>query len=203
MADKRSKGAEGIYCRYIKRGLDIALSALLIFFLFIPMLLIALAIMLESRGGAIFRQRRCGRGGKDFVCYKFRTMYQSAPKDMPASRLVDSERYITRVGRFLRRSSLDELPQLFNVLKGDMSLIGPRPLIPIEEEMHRGRRENGVYSIRPGITGLAQVSGRNSLCDSEKLRQDIIYLSDMRLGLDARILLSTLKKVITREGVEG
>jgi O-antigen biosynthesis protein WbqP len=198
---KMSRGAESIYCRYIKRALDILLSALLIFFLLLPMLVIALAVRSESEGGAIFRQTRRGRGGREFVCYKFRTMYTHAPKNMPASRLTDRGKYVTRVGKLLRKSSLDELPQLFNVLKGDMSIVGPRPLICEEEQMHEGRIRNGVYSIRPGITGLAQVRGRNLLCDEEKLEQDSIYLSDIRLGLDAKILLSTIKKVITHEGV--
>lgn len=198
---KMSRGAESIYCRYIKRALDILLSALLIFFLLLPMLVIALAVRSESEGGAIFRQTRRGRGGKEFVCYKFRTMYTHAPKNMPASRLADRGKYVTRVGKLLRKSSLDELPQLFNVLKGDMSIVGPRPLICEEKQMHEGRIRNGVYSIRPGITGLAQVRGRNLLCDEEKLEQDSIYLSDIRLGLDAKILLSTIKKVITHEGV--
>ncbi|MBR2346118.1 MAG: sugar transferase [Clostridia bacterium] len=195
------RGAESIYCRYIKRALDILLSALLIFFLCLPMLIIAIAVRSESEGGAIFKQTRRGRGGKEFVCYKFRTMYAHAPKNMPASRFADHEKYVTRVGGFLRKSSLDELPQLFNVIRGDMSIVGPRPLICEEEQMHEGRLREGVYNIRPGITGLAQISGRNYLRDEEKLKQDSIYLSDLRLLLDAKIILSTLKKVITHEGV--
>jgi O-antigen biosynthesis protein WbqP len=198
---KMSRGAESVYCRYIKRALDIFLSAILIFFLLLPMLVIALAVMAESSGGAIFRQKRRGRGGAEFTCYKFRTMYTYAPGNMPASSFSDHKKYVTGVGNFLRRSSLDELPQLFNVLRGDMSIVGPRPLICEEEKMHEGRLRNGVYSIRPGITGLAQINGRNSLCDEEKLEQDSIYLSDIRLGLDAKILFSTLKKVIRHEGV--
>ncbi len=201
MAEKISRGAESIYCRYIKRALDIFLSAILIFFLLLPMLVIAVAVVCESSGGAIFRQKRRGRGGAEFTCYKFRTMYKHAPSNMPAASFYDHEKYVTRVGRLLRRSSLDELPQLFNVLLGDMSIVGPRPLICEEEKMHEGRLHNGIYSIRPGITGLAQISGRNALCDEEKLEQDSIYLSDLRLGLDAKILFSTLKKVITHEGV--
>lgn len=196
-----SRGVSSVYCRYIKRALDIFLSAILIFFLLLPMLVISVAVISESSGGAIFRQKRRGRGGKEFTCYKFRTMYKHAPENIPASSFADHEKYVTKVGSFLRRSSLDELPQLFNVLRGDMSIVGPRPLICEEEKMHEGRIRNGVYSIRPGITGLAQVSGRNALCDDEKLEQDSIYLSDLRLVLDAKILFSTLKKVITHEGV--
>lgn len=202
MARKERQRAEGIYCRYVKRALDIFLSAILISFLSLPMLIIAMAVMAESRGGAIFRQRRLGREGKEFVCYKFRTMYSHAPKNLSAAAFKDSWRYVTRVGGLLRRSSLDELPQLFNVLKGNMSLVGPRPLICEEAVMHDGRMKSGVYSLRPGITGLAQVNGRNALCDEEKLRQDGLYLRELGIGLDAKIIISTLKKVLTREGVE-
>lgn len=201
MARRREGRAQGIYCRYVKRALDILFSALLLFFLCLPMALIALAVALDSKGGVIFRQIRRGRDGREFVCYKFRTMYRSAPSNRPASRLENAEAYVTRVGKYLRRSSLDELPQLFNVLKGDMSLVGPRPLISEERDMHEGRMRDGVYTIRPGITGLAQISGRNALCDEEKLRADGRYLLSLSPQLDAKILLLTLKKVLWREGV--
>lgn len=201
MTEERGVRAGGIYCRYIKRALDILFSALLLFFLSLPMALIALAVALDSKGGVIFRQIRRGRDGREFVCYKFRTMYRSAPSNCPASRLENAGSYVTRAGKFLRRSSLDELPQLFNVLKGDMSLVGPRPLISEECDMHEGRMRNGVYSIRPGITGLAQISGRNALCDDEKLREDGRYLLSLSPRLDAKILILTLKKVLWREDV--
>lgn len=191
-----------IYCRYIKRGLDLLLSLLLILLLLLPMLIIAVAIRCDSDGGALFKQKRRGRCGREFVCYKFRTMYKNAPRDMPASKGYDRSRYVTRVGRLLRRSSLDELPQLFNVLRGDMSLIGPRPLICEEAEMHRQRLEQGIYRLRPGITGMAQISGRNLLCDEDKLMGDRFYLENVRIGLDLKILLGTLWKVITGEGID-
>ena len=122
-----------------KRLLDVLFSFLLLFFLALPMLFIACAVLVTSRGGAIFRQKRVGRNAKTFVCYKFRTMYSYAPNNRPTSDFSDAALYVTPVGRFLRRTSLDELPQLFNVLKGDMSLIGPRPLIAEEEAVHRLR----------------------------------------------------------------
>lgn len=192
-----------IYCRYIKRALDIVLSFFLIFLLLLPMFIIAVAIRSESRGNAIFKQRRVGRGGKVFVCYKFRTMYTNAPHDRAAADFKDSGRYITRVGRLLRRSSLDELPQLFNVFMGEMSLIGPRPLICEENEMHRRRMDGGVYELRPGITGMAQVSGRNMLDDDGKLSGDLYYLENIKLWLDVKILLRTLLKVVSGEGVKS
>ena len=190
-----------IYCRYVKRVLDVIFSFLLLLFLLLPMLVISVAIRSESEGKAIFRQKRMGRGGKIFTCYKFRTMYINAPSACPASKFENSGAYITRIGGFLRRSSLDELPQLFNVLKGDMSIIGPRPLICEEEEIHKRRMEGGVYALRPGITGMAQVSGRNLLCDEEKLRGDIYYLENIRMWLDVKILFRTFFKVAKGEGV--
>lgn len=192
-----------IYCRYVKRILDFVFSFLLLFFLLLPMLVIAVAIRSDSFGNAIFKQKRMGRGGRVFICYKFRTMYVSAPPDRPAADFSDSEKYVTRVGRFLRRSSLDELPQLFNVLKGDMSLIGPRPLICEEKEIHKRRMDGGIYALRPGITGMAQVSGRNLLCDEDKLRTDAYYLENIKIWLDIKILLKTFSKVIKGEGIRS
>ena len=192
-----------IYCRFIKRILDIVFSFILLLMLLLPMFVIAVAIRSESEGGAIFKQKRIGRRGKIFVCYKFRTMYINAPSSCPAVKLKDSRKYITKTGAFLRRTSLDELPQLFNVLKGDMSIIGPRPLICEEGNIHEQRMDKGVYSLRPGITGVAQINGRNLLRDEEKLSGDIYYLENIRLWLDIKILLKTLFKVAKREGVVG
>jgi O-antigen biosynthesis protein WbqP len=189
-----------IYRAFLKRALDLVLAILLALLLLLPMLIIAVAIRAESEGGAIFKQERRGRGGRVFVCYKFRTMRRDAPSNMPASSFQDRELYVTRVGRFLRRSSLDELPQLFNVIRGDMSLVGPRPLICEESEIHDGRQREGVYALRPGITGMAQIGGRNSLDDREKLEKDTYYLHNLRPSLDAKILFSTLSCVIKREG---
>ena len=181
----------------LKRILDIALAAALLFLLAIPMCFIALAIVLDSDGGAIFRQIRVGRGGREFVCYKFRTMYASAPDRCPKSMLSDPQKYVTPVGRLLRRTSLDELPQLFNVLVGDMSLVGPRPLVAEEGEIHDLRRRCGVYRLRPGITGLSQISGRDDLGDIEKVRLDTRYARSVSLGADARIILGTLRHAAT------
>ncbi len=168
----------------------------------LPMLIAAVVIRAESRGGAIFRQRRVGRGGKVFVCYKFRTMYIDAPKYMPSQAFEDRSKYVTRVGKFLRRTSFDELPQLFNVLKGDMSLVGPRPLICEEGRMHEERLRHGVYSLRPGMTGMAQINGRNAVCDEEKLGSDCFYLENIKMRLDVKILFATVAHVFKGEGVE-
>ncbi len=192
---------KSIYPLYVKRFLDIVFSSALLFFLLLPIFIIAVIIRSESRGNAIFKQNRIGRGGRVFVCYKFRTMQITAPKAMSAAEFKDREKYITRVGAFLRRTSLDEIPQLFNVLKGNMSLIGPRPLICEEQDIHKERMDKGVYALRPGITGMAQISGRNLLGDDEKLSKDMYYLENVKLWLDIKILLRTVSKVFKGEGI--
>jgi O-antigen biosynthesis protein WbqP len=186
---------------FFKRFLDVLFSFLLLFFLSLPMLAIAISIAVTSRGGVIFKQTRVGRNGETFICYKFRTMYSYAPSNIPTASFSDAHLYVTAVGRFLRRTSLDELPQLFNVLKGDMSLVGPRPLICEEESVHSIRRKNGVYSIRPGITGLAQVSGRDLLSDSEKAALDVMYFNSVGFSSDIKIFLKTLKRVVSGNGI--
>ena len=198
---KNKKRILSIYCKYIKRVLDIFFSAVLIFLLLPLMIFIAIAIKIDSRGSIIFRQQRMGRDGKTFICYKFRTMHRDAPPTMPAKLFLDSKKYVTRVGTFLRRSSLDELPQLFNVLLGTMSLVGPRPLICEESEVHQMRCEAGIYALRPGLTGLAQVRGRNLLCDSEKIENDRIYLDNVRMILDVKILAMTFGCIISGQGI--
>lgn len=198
---KAKKGILCLYCRYIKRFLDIFFSLIFLIVLFPLMLVISVAVVSESRGGAIFKQKRMGRNGRAFTCYKFRTMRADAPHSIPAKALDNPDIYVTRVGRLLRRSSLDELPQLFNVLKGDMSIVGPRPLICEETEVHRMRESAGIYLLRPGLTGLAQINGRNLLCDSEKIENDKIYLDNVRMRLDAKILLMTFGCVLAGKGV--
>ena len=198
---KAKKGILGVYCRYTKRCLDVFFSIILIILLTPLMIIISGLIVLESRGGAIFKQKRMGRDGKIFTCYKFRTMRTDAPHSVPAKDLAHPELYVTRLGAFLRRSSLDELPQLFNVLKGDMSLVGPRPLICEEAEVHQMRKMAGIYMLRPGLTGLAQISGRNLLCDSDKIENDKIYLDNVRMRLDAKIILLTVGCVLGGKGI--
>lgn len=198
---KANKGILCIYCKYIKRFLDIFFSVILIIFLLPLMLIISLAIVLETRGGAIFKQNRMGRNGKIFVCYKFRTMKRDAPHSIPAKELADPDKYVTVIGKLLRRSSLDELPQLFNVLKGDMSIVGPRPLICEEKEIHSLRKSAGIYALRPGLTGLAQINGRNLLCDSEKIENDKRYLDNVGMRLDAKIVFMTFGCVFLGIGV--
>ena len=188
----------------LKRVLDIIFGITLSLFLAAPMALIWLAVAMTSRGGGIFSQVRIGKDGKEFICYKFRTMRKDTPvcsaKEMAEQGGAD--RYLTPIGRFLRRTSLDELPQLWNVVKGDMSLVGPRPLIADEREVHRARERSGVYSVRPGITGLAQVKGRNSLSDERKVELDTQYLNELGFIQDVRILGLTALGVISRKDID-
>ena len=204
MAERARRSAAQKTARYLfwKRALDIVFSLLLLLMLALPMALIAAAVALSSRGGALFRQVRIGRGGEPFVCYKFRTMVRDAPPNRPTADFPDADAYITPLGRFLRRTSLDELPQLYNVLRGEMSLVGPRPLIGEELAMHRMRCEGGVYAVRPGMTGLAQIHGRDRLGDGEKAAFDARYVEQISFLTDARIVRKTLRHVLTGENVK-
>ena len=189
--------------KIVKRILDMTLSALLLALLAPAMLLIALAVRIDTEGNAIFKQTRIGKNGKPFTCYKFRTMYVTAPKNTPKSALLESESHITHVGRFLRRTSLDELPQLYNVLRGEMSIVGPRPLIAEEGEIHELRRRCGVTDTRPGITGLAQISGRDGITDIEKARYDAKYARNISLLTDVKIVFRTAGSIMLADEISG
>lgn len=185
----------------VKRLLDIMLSLFALFVLFIPMTIIALAVYMDDPGKVIFTQYRVGLHGKRFKLYKFRTMKQQTPKYLATAELDRPDKYITRLGKFLRKTSLDETPQLINILKGDMSLVGPRPLISDEYEMHFMRARLGVYNIRPGITGLAQINGRDLMEPAEKIHWDVRYLMKFGLVTDLKVLLATIPRVLKKEGV--
>lgn len=180
----------------VKRCLDIVFSAIGILTFLIPMLIISVLIYFDDPGRIIFSQYRVGRNGKLFKVYKFRSMKKTVPKYIAAMDLKDPQRCITRVGRILRKLSLDELPQLWNVLKGDMSLIGPRPLIPSEYDIHTMRMRFGVYNVRPGITGLAQINGRDKILPQEKLQLDVRYLQEFSFWSDLKIVLLTVPAVL-------
>ena len=179
----------------VKRLADVILSAVGILLLLIPFLMIAAAIFIDDPGKIFFSQYRVGRFGKRFKLYKFRTMKTDTPKYLPTVEMKEPDQYVTRIGRILRDTSLDELPQLLNVLKGDMSLVGPRPLISDEYEIHQMRMRFGVYNIRPGVTGLAQINGRDTVSPGDKVRWDVKYLQKFGLKEDLRILLGTLPRI--------
>ena len=176
-----------------KRGLDVFVSFAALLILIIPMGAIALVVYLRSGAPVLFRQTRPGQHGRPFVLLKYRTMRAGAGED--AVRL-------TRIGRFLRRTSLDELPELWNVLKGDMSLVGPRPLLMEYLELYSPRQARR-HEVRPGLTGLAQVNGRNLVAWDERLELDVRYVETRSFGLDLHIMFRTVGLVLRREGISG
>ena len=192
---------EKFFYRFFKRSFDVFFAYIFLTAAYLPMMFIALAVKCTSPGSAVFKQKRVGREGKIFVCYKFRTMYREAPDNLSTAEFSDAGRFVTPVGKFLRRTSLDELPQLLNVLAGDMSIIGPRPLIPREKVMHEKRRNGGAFDVRPGISGLAQISGRDILDDEKKAALDIEYVARMSMRRDFFILMKTVARVIWGRGI--
>jgi undecaprenyl phosphate N,N'-diacetylbacillosamine 1-phosphate transferase len=191
----------GIYRRFIKRPMDFTLSLFAIIILtIIPVLpIVALLVKMKLGSPVLFKQKRPGLNEEVFMMYKFRTMTDE--RDKNGELLLDSVR-LTKFGRFLRSTSLDELPELFNILKGDMSIIGPRPLLvqylPLYNE-HQKRR----HDVRPGLSGLAQVSGRNAISWEEKFNLDVHYVDHVSFRRDWKIILLTLKKAMVREGINS
>lgn len=182
----------------IKRVLDILISILTLV-IFSPLLILVSALIkVTSKGPVLFFQNRIGQNGKIIKIYKFRTMELKAPKNVATWNFENPDDYITKIGRILRVTSIDEMPQLINVLKGEMSLIGPRPLICEEKEAHEIRFKNGVYSLKPGITGLAQVNGRDILSIEDKVNFDIEYLHTISLKKDLWIFFKSILVVIKR-----
>jgi len=189
----------GIYRNYFKRPMDIILSILAIIALSPVLLVVAASVRIKLGSPVIFKQERAGLYGKVFTLYKFRTMVDK--RDKNGNLLPDMYR-LTGFGKFLRASSLDELPELFNILKGDMSIIGPRPLLvqylPLYNE-HQKRR----HDVRPGLTGWAQVNGRNAIGWEERFNLDVEYVNNISFCLDIKILLLTIIKVLAREGISS
>ncbi len=189
-----------LFFRFVKRAFDFFV-ALFCLILFSPiMLVVAIAIKLDSRGPIVFKQQRVGRNGKPFNCYKFRSMKVSTPRNMPTSQMAKPEMYVTRVGWVLRKLSLDELPQLFCCLVGTMSFIGPRPLVLNEVKCHDMRERLGVYRMRPGISGYAQVNGRDDVYYKNKAIMDAQYVRDASLWMDFKLLFLTVAVVFKRKG---
>jgi O-antigen biosynthesis protein WbqP len=184
-----------------KRLIDIILSLLMLCLLSPICLVTAVLIKGENLGPILFCQDRIGKGGKVFRICKFRTMSPRMPKDADAVVYRDGDQYITKLGAFLRKASIDEIPQFLNVLKGEMSVIGPRPLIMGESEVHAIRLEEGVYTIKPGLTGLAQVNGRDLVTPREKAAYDTEYLHRFGPVLDLKIIFRSIMVVISRQGV--
>ncbi|CAG9620194.1 Undecaprenyl phosphate N,N'-diacetylbacillosamine 1-phosphate transferase [Sutcliffiella rhizosphaerae] len=196
---EKGKNNARMYYRYFKRPLDIVLALIAVIILTPVFIIVYLLVKCKLGSPVIFKQKRPGLNEKVFVMYKFRTMTNAVDKD---GVLIPDEERLTRFGCFLRSTSLDELPELFNILKGDMSLVGPRPLLvqylPLYNQ-HQRRR----HDVRPGLSGLAQVSGRNSISWEEKFNLDVVYVESVNFIGDCEIIFRTIKKVFVREGINS
>lgn len=194
-----NKRRRGIYERFIKRALDMILSGIAIIILSPILLIVAILVKTKLGSPVIFKQERPGLNEKIFKMYKFRSMTDA--KDENGELLPDEER-LTSFGKKLRSTSLDELPELFNIFKGDMSIVGPRPLmvsyLPLYNEFQKHR-----HDVRPGLTGLAQISGRNLLSWKERFEKDISYVENISFTLDMKIIFNTVKSVIKRDGISS
>ena len=194
-----------MYKRWIKRTVDIVLSLLGLLFLWLPMLIVALLVRLDSPGPALFRQKRLGLDGREYEMYKFRSMCVNAEHTGSGVYSGKGDSRVTRMGRILRATSIDELPQLVNILKGDMSFIGPRPPLtyhpwPLEEYTPQQRR---MFEVRPGITGWAQINGRKAVEWNRRIEMNVWYVDHVSFGLDMKILLATVGKVLSNADNEN
>ncbi|SFF25309.1 O-antigen biosynthesis protein WbqP [Paenibacillus algorifonticola] len=191
-----------MYNQFWKRAFDF-ISAGIALIVFSPvMLVVAILIKLESRGPVFFVQQRMGQNNQLFAIYKFRSMRTDTP-NVATDLLQDPASYITKTGRFLRKSSLDELPQLINVVKGEMSVVGPRPALYNQYSLIEKRNDRKINDIKPGLTGYAQVSGRDSISDDEKVRLDEHYLQQMSFSFDIKIIFITIFKVFKASDIKA
>ena len=190
-----------MYRKFWKRIIDFFLASICIILLAIPMLVIAALIKLDDPGPVIFRQKRVGIHKTYFNILKFRTMRMKTPHDMPTHLLENPEQYITRVGRILRKTSLDELPQIFQIWSGKMSFIGPRPALWNQYDLIAERDQYGANDVRPGLSGWAQINGRDELPIEVKARYDGEYVQRVSFLFDCRCFFATVGKVLRHEGV--
>ncbi len=195
------KKVEAMYKHFFKRLIDIILSFIGILVLGIPMIIIAIIIKIEDPGPAFFKQKRVGIHKKHFMLVKFRSMKMDTPHDTPTHLLENPEQYILKSGKFLRKSSLDELPQLFNIFAGQMSIIGPRPALWNQYDLIEERDKYGANDVLPGLTGWAQVNGRDELEIPVKAKFDGEYVERLSLGFDLKCFFKTIKAVFTHDGV--
>ena len=190
-----------MYQNFFKRLLAIVLSLLGLICLGWLLILLCIAIKIDSPGPVLFKQKRVGKGKSHFYILKFRTMRIDTPKDMPTHLLANPEQYITRVGKFLRKTSLDELPQLLNILKGDMAIIGPRPALWNQFDLIEERDKYGANDVRPGLTGWAQINGRDELEIPVKAKLDGEYIERLSFGVDCKCFFGTIASVLRSDGV--
>lgn len=192
-----------MYRKYVKRILDFVFSVILLIIASPAILLAAIAIKLENpKGPVLFKQKRVGKNKKQFDILKFRTMRTDTPKDIPTHMLNNPEMFITRVGKFLRKTSLDELPQIINIIKGEMSIIGPRPALWNQFDLIDERDKYGANDVYPGLTGWAQINGRDELPIDVKAKYDGEYVEKMSFAFDLKIFFKTIFSVLRSEGVK-
>ncbi|BFJ84799.1 type 8 capsular polysaccharide synthesis protein Cap8M [Ruthenibacterium sp. TH_2024_36131] len=185
----------------MKRVLDFMCAFMALIILSPILVLVSIAIKIDSpHESIIFKQERIGKNGKPFILHKFRSMKQGTP-ELGTNEFMNAEQYITKVGKVIRKTSIDELPQLVDCVLGHMSLVGPRPLLAREDEMHYLRNYYGIYQIQPGITGLAQINGRDTVDGYDKIKWDREYVQNMSFTLDMRIIWRTVVKVLRCDGV--
>lgn len=187
-----------VFCKSI---FDRVIAFVLLIFILPIYFIIALCIKIESKGPIIFKQKRVGKNKKYFYIFKFRTMRVDTPSDMPTHLLENPEQFITKIGKFMRKTSLDELPQLFNIIKGDMSFVGPRPALWNQYELIEERDKYGVNDIMPGLTGWAQINGRDELPIDVKAKLDGEYVKKLAFLFDIKVFVLTFFKVIKSDGV--
>ena len=190
-----------MYRHFVKRLLDVVLSLAALIVLAVPMMIFALMIKREDRGPALFRQKRVGKGKRHFDMYKFRSMKMDTPHDVPTHLLADPEQYLLNCGKWMRKYSIDELPQIINILKGDMSIVGPRPALWNQYDLIAERDKYGANDIRPGLTGWAQINGRDELEIPEKAKYDGEYVLRESLMFDAMCIFRTVFSAARHEGV--
>ncbi len=190
-----------MYKKYIKNVLDFILAFIGLIILLPFFIIFSIIIKLESKGPIFFKQERIGKNKKHFKIYKFRTMRTDTPKDMPTHMLKDAKNYITKFGGVMRKTSIDELPQIINILKGEMSIIGPRPALWNQDDLIKERDKYNANSIKPGLTGWAQVNGRDELEIPVKAKYDGEYIEKMSFVLDIKIFFKTVIKVFKHDGV--
>lgn len=193
-----------MYIRFFKRFFDCLLSGAAIILLSPVLLILAVLVKLDSKGPVLFKQKRVGKDKSHFYILKFRTMYADTPRDMPTHMLGNAQSHITRVGKFLRLSSLDELPQLFNIFVGQMSIVGPRPALWNQFDLIEERDKYGVNELVPGLTGYAQINGRDEIPIELKAKLDGWYAEHIGFLTDVKIIFGTVAAVFTHKGiVEG
>ena len=190
-----------MYRNYIKRGIDFLLSLIALVLLSPLFLILCIWIKLDSKGPILFKQKRVGKDKTYFYILKFRTMYVDTPKDMPTHLLANPDQYITKAGRFLRKTSLDELPQILNILKGDMAIIGPRPALWNQYDLIEERDRYHANEIKPGLSGWAQINGRDELEIEVKAKLDGEYVERSSFLFDVKCLIKTITSVLQSDGV--